>query len=178
MRKRPLLIWTVLLLLPLLAAGALLVFAPVRALNALGAVAGGYTSREGVPYGPLARQRLDLYIPAADAPAGGWPMVVFFYGGAWNSGARADSRFVAASLAAHGVLTLVADYRLYPEVRYPDFLRDSAQALAGGDAPHLIRIATNSGHGASNLSKALEEIADAYTFTWAAMGITPSFGQP
>ena len=52
------------------------------------------------------------------------------------------------------------------------------QALAGGDAPHLIRIATNSGHGASNLSKALEEIADAYTFTWAAMGITPNFAQP
>ena len=26
----------------------------------------------------------------------------------------------------------MADYRLYPEVRYPDFLRDSAQALAYG----------------------------------------------
>ena len=133
MRKRPLLIWTLLLLLPLLAAGALLVyFTPVRALNALGAAAGGYTSREGVPYGPLARQRLDLYIPDAKAPAGGWPMVVFFYGGAWNSGARSDSRFIAASLATHGVLTVVADYRLYPEVRYPEFLRDSAQALAYG----------------------------------------------
>jgi acetyl esterase/lipase len=30
------------------------------------------------------------------------------------------------------VLTLVADYRLYPEVRYPDFLDDSAQAVAYG----------------------------------------------
>jgi len=28
------------------------------------------------------------------------------------------------------VLTLVADYRLYPQVRYPDFLVDCAQALA------------------------------------------------
>lgn len=27
---------------------------------------------------------------------------------------------------------LVADYRLYPEVRFPDFLADSAQALAYG----------------------------------------------
>lgn len=52
------------------------------------------------------------------------------------------------------------------------------QALSGGDAPHLIRIDTNSGHGASNLSKALEEIADTYTFIWATMGITPSFVQP
>ena len=30
------------------------------------------------------------------------------------------------------MLALVADYRLYPEVRYPDFLADSAQALAYG----------------------------------------------
>jgi prolyl oligopeptidase len=49
------------------------------------------------------------------------------------------------------------------------------QALSGGDAPHLIRIETNSGHGSSNLSKALEEIADAYAFVWANMGITPRF---
>jgi len=51
------------------------------------------------------------------------------------------------------------------------------QALSGGDAPHLIRVDTNSGHGASNLSKALEEVADTYTFIWAAMGITPTFAQ-
>ena len=30
------------------------------------------------------------------------------------------------------MLTLVADYRLYPEVRYPDFLSDSALALRHG----------------------------------------------
>lgn len=128
MLKR-LLIWAV---LPLLAAGALIAFAPLRTLNALGAAAGGYTCRDGVPYGPLARQQLDICTPTAAPPAGGWPMVVFFYGGSWNTGARADYRFVAASLAARGVLTLVADYRLYPEVRYPDFLNDSAQALAFG----------------------------------------------
>ena len=50
------------------------------------------------------------------------------------------------------------------------------QALAGGDAPHLIRIETNSGHGSSNLSKALEEAADVYSFIWASMGIVPTFG--
>ena len=66
------------------------------------------------------------------APAGGWPVVVFFYGGSWNTGDRAQYRFVGAALASRGVLTLVADYRLYPEVRYPDFLKDSAAALAWG----------------------------------------------
>jgi acetyl esterase/lipase len=124
-----LLIWTA---LPLFAAGALVACAPLPTLNALGTAGGGYASREGVPYGPLARQRLDIYTPKAQAPAGGWPMAVFFYGGSWNTGERADYQFVGMALAAHGVLTLVADYRLYPGVRYPDFLNDSAQALAFG----------------------------------------------
>ncbi len=41
--------------------------------------------------------------------------------------------------------------------------------------PALIRIETNSGHGASNLSKNLEETADIYAFTWKNMGITPKY---
>jgi prolyl oligopeptidase len=49
------------------------------------------------------------------------------------------------------------------------------QAQSGGAAPHLIRIETNSGHGSSNLSKALEETADVYSFVWASMGIVPTF---
>jgi len=81
-------------------------------------------------YGPHARQRFDVYRPLGSAPAAGWPMVVFFYGGSWNTGARADYRFVGEALASRGVLTLIADYRLYPEVRYPDFLDDSALAVA------------------------------------------------
>ena len=113
--------------------------APSRALNLLAGVIGGYDSRTDVAYGSLARQRLDVYTPRGPAPAGGWPMVVFFYGGSWNHGARGDYAFVGAALASHGVLTLVADYRLYPEVRYPEFLGDCALALAYGlkEAPGL-----------------------------------------
>lgn len=85
-----------------------------------------------VAYGTLARQQLDIYQPQSEAPAAGWPVVVFFYGGSWNSGEKADYKFVGEALAARGVLALVADYRLYPDVRYPDFLHDSAQALAWG----------------------------------------------
>lgn len=87
---------------------------------------------EGVSYGALARQRLDVYRPTSTPPAGGWPVVVFFYGGSWNWGERAEYRFAGEALASRGVLTLVADYRLYPEVRYPDFLSDSAAAVAYG----------------------------------------------
>jgi prolyl oligopeptidase len=50
------------------------------------------------------------------------------------------------------------------------------QAKAGPDSgPLLIRIETNSGHGASNLSKALEETADEYAFTWSNMGVVPKY---
>jgi acetyl esterase/lipase len=85
-----------------------------------------------VAYGALPRQKLDIYKPAQAAAAGGYPVVVFFYGGSWNSGERANYAFVGEALASRGVLTLVADYRVYPEVRYPDFLNDSALALAYG----------------------------------------------
>jgi len=119
------------LLAALVAALALVACSPITALNAL-APAGTHTRTADVAYGDGPRQKLDIYRPAQPAPTGGWPVVVFFYGGSWNSGARGDYAFVGEALAARGVLTLVADYRLYPEVRYPDFLRDSAAALAWG----------------------------------------------
>ena len=110
---------------------ALAALSPVTALNLL-APSSTHTLSADVAYGPHPRQRLDIYRPRLRAAAGGWPVVVFFHGGSWNRGERADYRFFGEALAARGVLTLVADYRLYPEVRYPDFLTDCAQALAYG----------------------------------------------
>ncbi len=81
----------------------------------------------GIAYGQHARRQLDIYQPAHARAAA--PVVVFFYGGNWNSGQRADYRFVGAALAAKGYVAVLPDYRLYPEVRYPDFLADSAQAV-------------------------------------------------
>ena len=105
--------------------------APTTALNVL-APANTHTTVVDVAYGTLPRQKLDVYRPRAAAPAGGWPVVVFFYGGSWNSGERAQYEFVGEALASRGILTLLADYRLYPEVRFPAFLEDSALALAYG----------------------------------------------
>ncbi|MFN4080604.1 MAG: prolyl oligopeptidase family serine peptidase, partial [Saprospiraceae bacterium] len=44
-----------------------------------------------------------------------------------------------------------------------------------GEQPILIRIDTDSGHGASNLTKALEGIADIYAFIFYMMGLKPKF---
>ncbi len=111
---------------------ALAAFSPLAALNAL-ARSDTYRLDDGIAYGPLARQRLDVYTPTTPAASpAGWPVVVFFYGGSWNTGERGDYRFLGAALAERGILAIVADYRLYPEVRFPEFLRDAALALAWG----------------------------------------------
>ncbi len=88
-----------------------------------------YRGREDVAYGPDPRQKLDIYQPLPDAGNGKPPLVVFFYGGSWTRGDRADYRFVGEALASNGAIAVVADYRLSPQVRYPDFLADSAQAV-------------------------------------------------
>ena len=89
--------------------------------------------RRDIAYGTLERQQLDLYLPPLDerrkTEAGNTPTILFFYGGSWNSGSRADYRFVGRRLASEGYVVGVADYRLYPEVRYPEFLQDSAGAV-------------------------------------------------
>ena len=92
-----------------------------------------YRSAADLAYGNHPRQKVDVYLPSQplvdkSLAAGGAPMVVFFYGGSWSNGDRADYRFVGEALAAQGIVTVVADYRLSPEVRYPVFLQDSALA--------------------------------------------------
>ena len=117
--------------LPLASLSFLAACAPSATLNAL-TPSSTHSVTKAVAYGALPRQKLDIYKPAQAAAAGGYPVVVFFYGGSWNSGDRADYAFVGEALASRGVLAMVADYRVYPEVRYPDFLSDSALALAYG----------------------------------------------
>ncbi len=82
-----------------------------------------------IDYGDLPRQRLDVYQPGASGvqPA---PVVVFFYGGAWDSGRKEDYRFVGHTLASRGVVAVVPDYRVYPAVTFPVFVEDAAAAVA------------------------------------------------
>ena len=134
-------------------AGAVLVLAgcsPLGALNAL-VSSEGYTVHTAA-YGAQPRQQVDVYRPAGvSAPA---PVVVFFYGGSWRTGERAQYRFVGQALAARGIVTVVADYRLFPQVRYPEFLHDSAMAVAwtlreiaafGGDPARVVVMGHSAG---------------------------------
>lgn len=81
-----------------------------------------------VAYGLHPRQRMDIYLPSdcASAPK---PVVFFVYGGSWANGAKETYSFVGDALSARGFVTVIADYRLVPEVRFPVFIEDGAQAL-------------------------------------------------
>ena len=95
---------------------------------------------------------MDVY--RADSASGARPVVVFLYGGAWQSGNRGDYVFAATALAKQGFLVFVPDYRLYPEVQYPVFLDDAAQAVGyvrrvapswGGDPRRVFIVAHSAG---------------------------------
>jgi acetyl esterase/lipase len=118
---------------------------PLTALNTLSPRDPATRPGRDIAYGPLPRQRLDVYTPARGATAA--PVLVFFYGGSWNSGRRQDYAFAGRALAARGFVTIVPDYRLYPEVRYPAFLQDGAAAIRwaqdhaseyGGDPKRIV----------------------------------------
>ncbi len=79
-------------------------------------------------YGNEQRQQLDIYMP--ERIVAGSPVVVFFYGGSWKRGEKANYAFVGHSLSSKGFITVIPDYRLYPEVTFPAFVEDGARALA------------------------------------------------
>jgi acetyl esterase/lipase len=99
---------------------------PASVLNASVPTAGLTISRD-VAFGARPDQRLDIYRPTNAASL---PLVVFYYGGGWHGGSRGMYQFAAASLARTGLVVVVPDYRLYPAVTFPDFLRDCAVAAA------------------------------------------------
>jgi acetyl esterase/lipase len=83
---------------------------------------------EGIVYGAHPRQKLDLYLPIGNR-AQSKGMVIFGYGGGYKDGNRDEYRFVGQLFASLGLVTVVYDYRLYPEVRFPTSLLDAAQVV-------------------------------------------------
>lgn len=89
----------------------------------------GYARETDQPYGEGTRLTLDVYVPTG-AKAAAAPILVFFYGGNWRDGDKSTYRFVGQAFASRGIITVVPDYRLYPETRFPGFLEDGAAAIA------------------------------------------------
>lgn len=88
----------------------------------------GYRIERDIAYGTDPRQKLDLYVP--DGLAAPAPVLLFFYGGSWQSGSKTYYKALGQAFASEGIIVAVADYRVYPQVRYPAFVEDGARAFA------------------------------------------------
>lgn len=82
-----------------------------------------------IAYGDDARQKLDIYLPKQNA-AGASAVLIFFHGGSWHDGEREGYGFLGRAFAARGFVTVIADYRKAPSVRFPAFVQDTASAIA------------------------------------------------
>jgi acetyl esterase/lipase len=81
-------------------------------------------------YGSHPRQVLDVFRPKGVANA---PVVLFVHGGAWMFGDKnlfGLYRSVGRFLASHGIVAVLINYRLSPEVKYPAHVQDLARAFA------------------------------------------------
>ena len=111
----------------------------------------GYTLTADVPYDRANALTLDVYMPANAQNA---PVVVFFYGKRWQQGDKNEYKFVGQALASRGFVAVVPNVRLYPRVRFPDFVKDAAKAVKwardnaahyGGSSGRLFVMGHNSG---------------------------------
>lgn len=148
----------------LVAVGVFVACAPLSAFNTLVPHDGGVRKvARDVPYGEGPRRRLDVFSNGApDAP-----VMVFFYGGGWNSGKKADYAFAADAFASCGFLVVMPDYRVFPDVRFPAFLEDGAAAVRwthdnaarfGGDPSRIVL----AGHSAGAYIAAMLALDERY----------------
>lgn len=113
--------------------GSVLAFtSPPRLLSHYDRVSGGTAGArlvaEGVAFGSYG-QTLDIWAPDAQAEER-LPVVIFWYGGGWAKGDRTSYAFAGRALAREGFLVVIPDYRKVPDVHFPAFLDDGAEAVA------------------------------------------------
>lgn len=133
---------------------------PLRIFNAAMPEDGGAVLvARNQAFGLDKRQKLDLYAPR-NRDTLSLPIIIFFYGGSWNSGTKDGYSFVGRALASRGFLVAIPDYRLVPHIRYPAFLEDNAAALRwvrqhamswGGDSDRIVL----AGHSAGAYNAAM-----------------------
>jgi len=114
---------------------------------------GSFDRETNIAFGDHERDRFDFY--AAEASDAAKPLLVFVHGGGWNSGDKKMYKFLAEGITSQGYDVALPNYRLYPEVKYPDFLEDNARAIAAIHKQYPARYLVLIGHsaGAYNVLK-------------------------
>ena len=70
-------------------------------------------------------QSLDIYLPDCES----FPVVIYFHYGGITRGDKSGYKFIPY-LQKRGIAVISANYRLYPNAAYPDFICDAAKAVA------------------------------------------------
>jgi acetyl esterase/lipase len=115
----------------------------------------------GVTYRESPEKKVDVYAPEPDGRTDR-PVVVYFFGGAWQSGGRTSGRDIGETLALRDMVAITPDYGIYPKSVFPGFLDDAAAAVRwardhakeyGGDPQRIIVMGHSSGaHVASMIA--------------------------
>lgn len=96
----------------------------------------GYRLISDISYGAKARQKMDIYVP--ETAAANTQVIVFVYGGAWRSGEKGDYEFVGQALSSAGHTVVIPDYRLFPQVVFPEFVTDVALAIKSLNSVEIV----------------------------------------
>lgn len=130
-------------------------------LNGL-AKTGDYKAVTNIAYDNIGANKLDIYLPInreSDKGSGAAkkPVLIFFYGGCWgecSSLHKSDYLFVAQSFASRGIVTVIADFRQYPDAMFPEIMQDTANVVEwvskhigdyGGDTQRIFLSGHSSG---------------------------------
>lgn len=80
----------------------------------------------GVPYGPSARQAMDVFWPDGGRDA---PLTVFIHGGYWQATDRSLYSHLATGLLGHGVAVAMPSYDLCPDVTMAEIIEQMRRAV-------------------------------------------------
>lgn len=89
-----------------------------------------FSLRSNVAYGSGPLQKLDIYTPKKAQP--NLPILFFLHGGGWRTGDKAQRDHAAKGVAYtnNGIIFVSVNYGLAPQVTYPKFMQDVADAFA------------------------------------------------
>ncbi len=117
-----------------------------------------YTLIENHPYKKGQHNTLDIYIPdLAKLQKNQLPVIIFFYGGCWGGCTTFDKsyyQFVGQAMTSKHFITVIGNYRRYPEVTFQGIIKDSQQLVTwvtqnigqySGDPDHLFLMGHSSG---------------------------------
>jgi len=123
----------------------------VTLLDRTDSLLGGSIAAQKVSYGADPQQYLLAYGSSGTIAK---PILVFFHGGSWESGAPDGYGFIARLAAQEGYVAVSVGYRLGKEGRFPAMLEDGAAAIAwvhrhahefGGDPERIVLMGHSAG---------------------------------